>query len=331
MLSSFLRTFLFILVANIATAQEVVKYPLIEHFTNTICPACATRNPQLFDLVQQYEGAVHHISYHPPIPYSGCIFYQENIFENSERTFWYSVFGTPLAGIDGELVSGFSEIIPESILTESLNLTSPVEIQVSESGDTERTVQIDVNIHGEIPEGNYLLFAAVVEKEIEYASPNGEEMHYNVFRDMLTSVYGDPFTNITAGENTTINFDYSLGEFWIEEEIYVISFLQNADTKEILNSGSKFTSTITSTADISKENILVFPNPAQNDIQIELPEEYSFTQMEMKDAQGRIVAAYDLENAGTLINIDLSSVSKGLYYLEIISKEKTFVEKLILH
>ena len=76
---------------------------------------------------------------------------------------------------------------------------------------------------------------------IEYSSPpgsNGERDFPNVMRKMLPSASGTSVSAMEAGATMTYDFDYAMDAVWNADEIYVIAFLQNEDTREIVNSGS---------------------------------------------------------------------------------------------
>ena len=81
--------------ASLLSAQaSTKKYLLIEHFTNSNCPPCASRNPAFYSLITQaqYADDVHHISYHPSVPYNTCVFYLANKVENNARAAVYGIF-----------------------------------------------------------------------------------------------------------------------------------------------------------------------------------------------------------------------------------------------
>jgi hypothetical protein len=119
---------------------------------------------------------------------------------------------------------------------------SPVEIKVSEAdnGDGTRQVQIKTKTLGTQPSGNYSLLAAVVEKTVNYAAPNGESVHRNVFRQFLTPTAGQPFTLPAQGGGqilTVFNYPLNIG---VSSELYVVAWLFDNTTKAVLNSGTRF-------------------------------------------------------------------------------------------
>ena len=137
----YLLLFAILTICGISEAQSSAKrYILVEHFTNSRCSVCASRNPDLFAVIDDYPDDVHHISYHPPIPYLDCIFYQANPEGNSDRAGYYGVNGTPVAYMLGELPTG-SGLLERPALEAELGKASPIEIIVEEVGVVNRTVK----------------------------------------------------------------------------------------------------------------------------------------------------------------------------------------------
>jgi hypothetical protein len=253
---------LFLGAAQAAQAQSLVKkYVLLEHFTNSRCSNCASRNPAFYDLIEQYPSDVHHIAYHPPIPYSNCIFYQANTVGNNARTNHYGIASSPRLVLNGTLVNGGTMLLPSATLTNALGATSPLYVQVLETSGTNRTATITLRSVGDIPSGNYKLYAAVVEKLVNYASPNGELQHHDVFRQMLPGNDGQAFTPAALGQEQSFSFNYTVANGWQASETYVVAFVQNTDTKAILNSGTRFDPIVLSADEPLAQVAKVWPNP----------------------------------------------------------------------
>ncbi|MCB9295388.1 MAG: Omp28-related outer membrane protein [Lewinellaceae bacterium] len=115
---------------------------------------------------------------------------------------------------------------------------------------------------GTPPSGDIRLFVAVVEKEIQYNAPNGETLHHDVFRDMLTSKDGDPVSLAAAGGSVTASFNYTIQNNWNANQVYVLAFVQDYATKEVFNSGTPFDPLISSAEEASVSAMRLYPNPA---------------------------------------------------------------------
>jgi hypothetical protein len=196
--------------AILLTAQALPKkYVLLEHFTNSRCSICASRNPAFYTLIDQYPNDVHHLSIHPSVPYSNCLIYVANPTQNNARTAVYGVNGTPRVALNGTLVPVASQLLPTATLQAALGQESPIALEVQEAGAAPtKTAAVTVRVYGNVPAGNYKLFAAVAESTVNYASPNGEAKHHDVFRAMLTNIDGDNIPRPTAGPPTSIRCMY---------------------------------------------------------------------------------------------------------------------------
>ena len=237
-----LTTLLFFIVLTTEVfAQSVPRYLLLEHFTNTLCSLCPSRNADLNEVLEANPNVIHHISYHPSVPYNQCILYNANIPGNTSRQNLYGVQYTPQAFLFGSKVFQGSTLLPESALNDALGQRGALGISVEEVivGQT-GGVTVHVRTYDTIPEGDVRIFVAIVEKTIDYQAPNGETIHHNVFRTMLPGDEGEEFTPAAPGESVTLSYAYNVDNSWASEELYAIVFIQEMNSKEVINSGTRF-------------------------------------------------------------------------------------------
>jgi hypothetical protein len=318
---------LFILSALCLDAQTT-KYPLLEHFTNSRCGICASRNPVFYSTISNYEGRVHHIAIHPSVPYSGCVFYQANKEDNNARKDYYAVFGTPQLFVNGTKTTG-NQLITTSLLDSELSEMSNLGIQVTESNTGGNKVDIEVFSIGNPPSGNLRIFAALVEKEVNYQAPNGESVHHDVLRKFLTSNEGDAFSPAADGGKVDLSFNYSIESGWVASEIYVLVWVQDWDTKEVFNSGTKFNERISSVKETDYDAITISPNPASDFIQINTPN-ITLQTVQLTDLSGKVIKQIEGINSKGNYTLHLNDVSKGIYLLRAETSEGVKVEKVVL-
>ncbi|MCO6478705.1 MAG: Omp28-related outer membrane protein [Phaeodactylibacter sp.] len=300
------------LAITLAAQQQAKRYILLEHFTNTRCPICANANPGFYNTIAGYEGDYHHIAYHPSVPYSSCIFYQANTEENGARQDYYSIFGTPRVFFNGS--NGISAgQATASMMEDRIGQTSPLAIQVRESGQSNRNVEVEVFSMDTPPGGGLRLFVAVVEKEIQYNAPNGETLHHDVFRDMLTDKDGDPFTPAAAGGSVTASFDFTVQGEWQESQVYVIAFVQNYATKEVYNSGTRFDPVINSTSEEPAGSARLYPNPAQEEAVVEFSEP-ARGMLIVRDALGQTLLTRNAVGESRM-QVDVQGLPAGVYWV----------------
>ncbi|MCB0663035.1 MAG: Omp28-related outer membrane protein [Saprospiraceae bacterium] len=315
-----------ILFAFQADAQTK-KYPLLEHFTNSWCSICASRNPAFYNALTNYQDQVHHISIHPSIPYQGCIFYQANTADNNARKDYYNVFSTPRVFANGTLTSN-STLITTAQLDQYTSEMSNLGIQVTETGFNSRTATVEVFTFGTAPSGNLKIFAALVEKEINYAAPNGENLHHDVLRKFVTSNQGDTFTPAQDGGKVTINYTYSIESGWAEPEMYLLVWIQDIDTKEVFNSGTRFDETISSVSSTNDEMLMIAPNPTSSFVNVTV-ENGKVQNLILSDLNGKTVFQMQNLNATGTFEVPMKDLNKGVYLLRIETNNGVQLEKIV--
>ncbi|MEL6627115.1 MAG: Omp28-related outer membrane protein [Bacteroidota bacterium] len=310
----YLLIILSVLVATTAYSQSVPRYVLIEHFTNTRCTLCPSRNDKMVETLEDYEGEYHLISYHPPVPYNDDIFYLQNPTQNEARRQFYGVGGTPIAFLWGNISNQGTTLIPTGTMNASIGQTGSLEVRVRTAYLPQQNLSVQVEVETIEPfavagAGDLELYVAIVENTVDYNAPNGETEHFQLFRQMLTDINGDVFSLLTAEEGSIAEkgYSYVLDPTWDVNELEVIAFvvLNGQGGAEYLNSGSDRDFRV-------KADLIDLPNATEKDLSIEI-------------AQG--VPPYTIIwKNGANIEIDIASgdtaytrpgLQEGTYFLEV--------------
>lgn len=344
-LHRYLLTAILLSFAIWCSAQTLPKrYVLIEEFTNTYCPNCINANPAFYsNILDNYQDTeVHHISYHPSYPSTQDPFYQFNPTQNEDRANYYSSPGTPRLYIRGTYNPNGpgGELLPISTFTNFTGQSSPIEITVTEQQTgTQRAVSVWVNSAGVVPSGNYTLHAVVVERYLTYtpAFPNQETEQHNIFRQAINNGWsGSGYVSQPIGVSATYEFTYSLNATWQPDEIYVIAFVQNNDTKEILNSGSSW-GNITQVpvtgieANDTEGEITLYPNPCADALWVSpslLPDAGKST-LTIYNAAGKQVMASTLADARQSFLVNTQHWASGVYYLQLSNAQGSISRKFV--
>ncbi len=321
----FLSSLLFVFLFSNLDAQSPKRYVFLEHFTNTVCGICASKNPPLFDKIADHPNDIHHISIHPPVPYTTCEFYNENTFENEALAIPYGISGTPQLYLWGDYVSS-GALLPDATLEGALGQTSPINVLVTESGTTQRVINVSVNAFENMLNGNdYRLNVAMVERIVNYNAPNGESVHHNVFRKLLTAVGGVPFETLMTGDSYNFNSTFEVSTNFDENEIYAIAWVNIFESKEVVNSGSSLDVLINSNENKwNDDHVTIFPNPTSDRLNIDFgtPNNYD---IEIVDIKGSIVMRL---NGLHHTAVDLSALESGVYFINITSTKGTITKKI---
>lgn len=296
--------------------SQAKRYIFLEHFTNTRCGICAGANPGFYSLLTGYKNQYHHISFHPAIPYTSCALYQSNPVDNTQRTNFYNISGTPTLVINGLTKKSLGSVNAATLNAE-LNKTSAIEIIVKESGTNPRSAAIEIKTVGTKPVGNYKFYAVALEKELNYASPNGEKIHYDVFRDFLSSADGDQIDLAATGSSVTKNFSISIPSNWVESQVYIMAWIQDADTKEVLNSGTPF-DIVTSATNLNGLQFTVYPNPVKDMLKLEWQNAIPVTgKILITNLMGREIYSTYLKSGSKQFQYPVAAFPKGIYFVQI--------------
>lgn len=115
---------------------------------------------------------------------------------------------------------------------------------------------------------------------------------------------------------------------WLYPPVNDISY-----TIEIWNFLKKFRlSSSQNINDLSENNIQIFPNPTNSILTITFPHQYvnDFNLIEIYNTLGELVYSQKIHSLQNQITINLSDLSEGIYFLEILQQNKLFQNKIII-
>ena len=313
--------------------SQVALRPIAEHFTNTKCSICASKNPALYANLNT-NPSVMHLSIHPSSPYSSCILSQQNTADNDARTNFYNVYGgTPRLVINGVVFTGGSNFGTPTLFNAYLGLTTPFDVEVQQVKYGEDSIRTRVVVRTEAQHSltEARLFVGLVEDTVFVNGGNGEDEHYNVLRNALTAPQGMVIGLPTVpGDSTVFSFTAPANAVWDFSRMYSIAILQNADTKAVLQTGKTDTSSgsvVSSVGDVTDAlQVAIYPNPAQGMLHVELPGPDDFN-IELYAPQGGLLYRKFQQHTA---NIDVSELPGGLYYIRVSSGNKSITKKVFV-
>lgn len=328
-----LTTLVFFQIALAQVPQKIV----VEHFTNTRCSICAGQNPGFYNNLKNQNGVIH-LAIHPSSPYPTCVLSQHNVPENDARTNYYGVYGsTPKFLINGELFSSSStNVSSPSIFTPYQGKTSPFSIRIVQTKYANDSIRSTVTIKTIASHSftSLQLFVALSEDTLFYDSPNGESMHYDVFRKSLSGATGQSITvAATVGDSVFFSKSSASNASWNFSRINTIAILQTADTKAVLQSETTtfkpFLVTGISQQLSEARNIKVFVAKERKNIQVSHSLNSRNLKFSLFDLYGRTVFLKTLLSESDLIEVE--QLSSGLYIFTVSSEKEVLKSgKLIL-
>lgn len=252
----------YLMFGSFLSTAQVVRTNVIEHFTNTSCSICATRNPSIHNAINSHPGTIH-ISFHPSVPYPSDFFNKQNKKENDDRTIFYDVFyGTPVVVLNGQEIT--HNQLP-SLLSQPTMTSYSMAIKQTKLVSEAFEISVVIRKESDSNVNKALLFAGVMEDTIQQLTNNGEKVHINVFRKALSHVTGDTIDLPSQiGDSILFNFAFTADPTWNVDNLHTIGILQQFDKSTI--NGAKSINTEQGTTSVSQNlsnthQVLVYPNP----------------------------------------------------------------------
>lgn len=305
-----MKTFILILIFSLgALAQNQEKRYLIERQSSASCPNCRSAHLQFQPFLEMQENVVviayqfHSPSYFDPMGR----FSQE--FVASRMDDYYNNRSFPTAftdGVrDGHLLSTQDNDFSDAEAPVGINFNATIiDNIVTVTGNIE-----SYENNGEILSPNTRLFVVINEDVVRFnssAGSNGETVFYDVMRYMVGGAGGNEIT--WEGMNFEFSFEQEIDETVIDsEELEVVVFVQNLETQTVFQAWSKKVDTQTSIENRKKTELIIYPNPT-NDI-------LNISGFELSDK----LAIYNF--SGEMIelvysnNMDISSYPIGYYFI----------------
>lgn len=319
----FTSLFLFFAISMVA---QVPKNVVVEHFTNTRCSICASRNPGFFTNLNNHPNVIH-LAIHPSSPYSTCVLSQHNPSGNDGRTNYYGIYGgTPRIVVQGSPVSASTNYGDASIFANQTGQMSPFTVRIDVGLPNilgEFDVEVVVKTEATHNYTDLKLFAAIAEDTVFYNAPNGETKHYNVFRKSVFEIDGKTITpSMMVGDSVVFNQTMNFDNTWQLARLEGIAILQESGNKSVVQSATSRNQLFTST-----ENILEAPfklYAAENKVFFQANEIGKY-QVQVFDLQGKMLHQFNSNGQEEWTFNDLIT---GAYLVRVQQDEKVWAKLL---
>ena len=322
------------------------RIPLIETFASSTSTFSVTGNIDLHNILSTNQNDYNLLKYPMSWPSPGDPYYT---LEGRQRRLYYSINTVPRIVNNGIIQLnpiGFTqqEFDDAKGLYSFMNLSA----EYSVGGQTiDISVTIDPLFTSTVTLDNLVLHTAVYEKTTyNNSSSNGEIEFYNIMKKMLPDANGTVLSNLSGPNNpSTINFNYTFNGLYnlppdagspidhtfensIEDfqNLGVAVWIQDVDTKYVLQSSEA--SIVANNFKLDKKEIIVYPNPSSEYINILLPLNHSASKIEIYDVIGNMVLSHKTIVSKYDYKLNLAHLSNGIYQIIISSKDNIIKEKL---
>ncbi|MCK4346262.1 MAG: PKD domain-containing protein, partial [Bacteroidales bacterium] len=306
---------------------ERSRIVLLEHFTNSNDNASAIADGIVNPIVNNHPLDVVDIQYHTSYPESGPL-NLDNQSDPSARTLYYGIPNVPYTIMDGDIINSYN--YTTSIFKEdSLNLRSLVDPEFSIDLTTEITngsisIDADITAIDSIPAKDITVQIVVIEKEITL-SGEGTIVYESVLKKMLPDAGGTNFSQRwLPGETKNINTSWNMENVYDQEQIKVVVFVQNKTTKEVLQTTTDDTSSVSTgifPQDYNNTELAfkIYPNPTSGKTYLlfsrPLKGDYF---LQIFSNLGTLIEKKALKNEVQYLVLDTENYQSGIYFIQII-------------
>ncbi len=306
-----------------AAAQAVPRAVLVEHFTNTVCSVCASRNPGFYANLRQQTPPPLHVAYHPSSPYRACQFSQQNLPENDARTNFYGVYGsTPRLVLNGAVVPAGQNYAAAALFAPYQNQSSPfaVSAALQAVGADSIAVVVQVETRAAHAYATLQLYLPLVQDTVFYAAPNGEQRHYDVFRKSFSGPQPLVFAPAAAvGGRATVRRVVFKNPTWTAGRLYALAIVQDAN-RQVVQAGASphfgSAAPLAAAPAAAAEAPRCYPNPAAETCFLAPAPQAPITGWQLQNLLGQTVAAAASVAPG-LVAIDVRGLAPGPYLLRV--------------
>ena len=328
--------------------NATLKRPMLESFTSSTCGPCVAGNQNVSAITANYALDQYSIlKYQMSWPGSGDPYYTQ---EGGDRRNYYSVNAVPDLVVDGNFWQDNSTALTAQVMDDALAIPAFVELSSFFTVDNQ-TVDINVNIN---PLGDFTnsltLYVAIFEyMTYNNVGSNGETQFGYVMKKMVPGSSGFLLSPLQDGVPVNENFSYTFqGSYVLPPDanspidhssshsvedfnnLGVVLWIQDDATKEIVQSAEAIpSSTGIDNHGVKNASLMVFPNPAQEFATLKINDQNANNgQIEITNSLGEIVYAKSIDVIGSSINIDLSTLSNGIYNISYKNSGVTLYKKL---
>ncbi len=244
-----------VFVAGTLDSSAYVRKVVVEEWTSATCPPCVNAS-RVMNRITDPDRNILSIRYHVPIPRAGDPFHTYDLARGDwgfMRERWYDNDGqntAPYAVVDGVFgdLNGNDEPGLLDAIEQRLAIESPLLITVEEDRTNPTNPEVTVTVKSDVALTDHVLQVVVLARHVSIPDlpdrlgniSNGEDEFNDAMLDMLPNNEGTTFS-IEAGEEKVFKLNYTPlvnDEKYPDKQIYVTSFVQNMQTKEILQVGT---------------------------------------------------------------------------------------------
>lgn len=318
----FFFTLIGILGSLTISAQEVPRQKVIvEVGTGTWCHACPTVVQIIEDLIA--EGAdIAVVEYHVGDPYENP--------DSEIRLAYYQFPWYPTTYYDSHHI-GYDDWASYSVhktaYETSISETSSFSLAAAEINLENNVLSGVINIDkvADFANENLKLHVVLTESNIPVVWFDETEIDYTE-RTMFPDGNGTAI-DFTDASNMAVNFEIPMNASWVAENCELVFFIQDDETKQIVQGDAMPLNNLLATNDIlsEKADSYFYPNPVKNELSLYTKDYSAVKQITISDLSGKII----LKAESYERPINLTKLPAGVYIVSYLENNKKMSKKII--
>ncbi len=355
--------------------KEREKNVLLEQFSSTNMSASATVDSRINAIVDDIalnNGDVIRVNYHtsfkgdldvydnstkPPLLTNPDPVSILNVEDPSARAAFYGISTAPTSLLDGEVNTGGAVARTEvpwskNTLARKALEDAMFDINISPAlGTDEEVLDVSVQITAKqdldddndpataLPEKELIVYIAIVENTVALDNAaNGQVETRSALRKMLPNGIGtrhDP-KQYTVGTGITVNESWEITKGVDADDLTIVVFVQDLDTKAIYQANSlpvtgKTSPTITGLEDALGRDYQLYPNPADNELFVVFDQPIlEVMNWAVYDQTGKIYKYGKIKPGAEGFSLETKDFPSGMYFLSVNGDHLKFSNKKLM-
>ena len=310
--------------------EERSRKVLLEHFTNSTSPESGKADSILNNMVGTDTIDLIDLQYHTSFP-GVDPFNAQDPYIPGARLFYYGVQNVPYTVLNGGYESSLRfDYSGKPLKWKTLRVESLGDAKFGISQNSQlinnNTIYITTRITAlaDMPSNEYTVQVGVVERKVTgVTGTNGETVFENVVKAFLPDAAGNPFFRSWKANDVD-----SAKNYWYLQNVYdineleVFAFIQDESTSEIYQVALNKFNLVTATKDLSssENQLLVYPNPADNSVIVKLNKTVSEpVSIDIYNELGALVKSGEILTKENEARIVTSGFPDGIYIIRAIS------------
>lgn len=319
------------MITELVQVTQTLYYqkPLFEIFTSSTCGPCVLGNIVVDSILHLNPNKYTLIKHQMNWPGAGDPYFTA---EAGARGSYYDIHVVPSLFVDAVGYFPLMDFTQEKFL-ESQGKETGLEIEITEATiNDDNLINIVTNLNTKVdyPAGLSCHIVVIEKTTYDNTGTNGEEEFYNVMMKMLPDASGEILGELTAGIPTSLTYSYDMDLTFMEtkDDLEVIVFVQDDTDKSVLQSETMDVEIYDGIEDnlYAQENIILYPNPAKNLVNINSESLIEF--ITVYNFAGQVVFAETINN--TAYQINSSKFDSGIYLFQVDTKEGRMAKCVII-